>query len=318
MVSEGTAPQELPLESFSILPLSLTLKAVTAIKLPAYKGSTFRGAFGAAFKRATCVSKAKSCSECILKERCPYSYVFETPVPITSDRMRKYPYAPHPFVLVPPLEDRRNYSPGEQFEVFLTLICRGIDYLPYFLFAFGEMGKKGIGRGRGKFELVEARTTAGEAVYMDGTVRSPASVRWGDIIDGPPPAELTLKFLTPLRVRYRERLCSDLEFHVLIRSLLRRISLLSFFHCGQELKADFRGFITQAQNVRTVRNHLVWHDWLRYSHRQRAKLKFGGLMGEITFKGDFRPFWPFLRLGEWIHAGKGTSFGLGRYEIVSK
>ncbi|MDI7261613.1 MAG: CRISPR system precrRNA processing endoribonuclease RAMP protein Cas6, partial [Thermodesulfobacteriota bacterium] len=34
------------------------------------------------------------------------------------------------------------------------------------------------------------------------------------------------------------------------------------------------------------------------------------------FEGDFEPFMPFLLLGEFIHVGKGTSFGLGKYEIM--
>jgi len=41
----------------------------------------------------------------------------------------------------------------------------------------------------------------------------------------------------------------------------------------------------------------------------------GRFVGSITFEGDFEEFLPFLMLGEYIHVGKGTSFGLGKYEI---
>ena len=44
-------------------------------------------------------------------------------------------------------------------------------------------------------------------------------------------------------------------------------------------------------------------------------MKMGGFIGSITFEGDFEKFMPFLLLGEFIHVGKGTSFGLGKYKI---
>lgn len=301
---------------FPFLPLDLILRPTTSLKLPPYKGSTFRGAFGATFRRVVCVVRGKGCHDCLLRERCAYSYVFETPVPSDASRMRKYPYAPHPFVLVPPLEDRAEYGPGDVLKVSLTLIGRGIDYLPYFVYTFQEMGRTGIGKGRGKFQLWQATGPLGETIYRDGTLRLPRPLLWDDVHGGECSEEVTLRFLTPLRVKYRERLCSEIEFHILMRALLRRISLLSFFHCGRELELDFKEIIEKARGVQMTRTTLRWHDWLRYSHRQRAKLRMGGLMGEITFKGDLETFWPFLKLGQWVHVGKGTSFGLGKYEIL--
>ena len=46
-------------------------------------------------------------------------------------------------------------------------------------------------------------------------------------------------------------------------------------------------------------------------------MRMGGLVGSVTFEGKLAPFYPFLEAGEIIHAGKGTSFGLGRFRIVS-
>ena len=45
-------------------------------------------------------------------------------------------------------------------------------------------------------------------------------------------------------------------------------------------------------------------------------MKMGGLIGKISFKGNLEEFMPLIQLGEFIHAGKGTSFGLGRYELL--
>ncbi|HLF85610.1 MAG TPA: CRISPR system precrRNA processing endoribonuclease RAMP protein Cas6 [Nitrospiria bacterium] len=126
-----------------------------------------------------------------------------------------------------------------------------------------------------------------------------------------------MNFLTPTRIVVNEDLVVDLEFHHLIRSLLRRISTLSYFHCEKRLELDFKGMIERAQDVKAKKRDLSWYDWERYSARQDVRMKMGGILGSVTFSGDLAEFMPYLLLGEHLHVGKGTSFGLGKYEVVS-
>src|SRR4030043_1008597 len=91
---------------------SFNVKALEPIILPPYKGSTLRGGFGYAFKRLVCALKDRECPDCLLKEKCVYSYIFETPPPSDTKVMRKYRTAPHPFIIEPPPEKRRGYKPG--------------------------------------------------------------------------------------------------------------------------------------------------------------------------------------------------------------
>src|SRR4030042_4120219 len=98
---------------FQFAQFNFFLKALDCIHLPAYKGSTLRGGFGHAFKKIVCVNKEKICESCLLKQKCAYSYIFETPPPSDTSKMRKYPYAPHPFVITPPLEEKRTYREGD-------------------------------------------------------------------------------------------------------------------------------------------------------------------------------------------------------------
>jgi CRISPR-associated endoribonuclease Cas6 len=127
---------------------------------------------------------------------------------------------------------------------------------------------------------------------------------------------LTLNFLTPTRIIYDSGLALDLEFHILVRQLLRRLSMLYYFHCnGNTSEWDFKGMIEKAKEIKTVTRDLRWYDWERYSARQDAKLKMGGFVGEITFEGNIGPFMPLIEAGEVLHVGKGTGFGLGKYEI---
>jgi len=140
------------------------------------------------------------------------------------------------------------------------------------------------------------------------------------LVPEPPPAppRLTLEFVTPLRVKRGEHLVRPerFEFHDLFRNLLRRVSLLGYFHSGQELEADFRGLTQAARACPVLARDLHWREWTRYSSRQRTTLEMGGLVGSITLDGvAMGPFWPYLWLGQWTHAGKGTSMGLGRYHL---
>ena len=42
-----------------------------------------------------------------------------------------------------------------------------------------------------------------------------------------------------------------------------------------------------------------------------------GLVGTISFAGNLGAFLPVLRLGEYLHIGAGTAFGLGHYRLVT-
>jgi len=306
------------LSHFQLAKFTFLLKAQELINLPVYKGSTFRGAFGHTFRKIVCVLKKDDCSQCLLKEKCIYSYVFETPVPKNSEKMKKYPQSPHPFVIEPPLEDKRLYQKGDPICFNLTLIGKSIDYLPYFIYTFIELGKRGIGKGNGRYLLEEVRDLNGKVIFSseDNTLKNGYSIlQFDDITSQNNSGKISLSFLTPTRIKFDERLTLDLEFHVLIRNLLRRISLLSYFHCGEELNLNFREVIEMAKEVQTLSKNLRWHDWERYSNRQKTRMNMGGFMGEIAYEGDLDQFHLFLKLGEYIHLGKGSSFGLGKYEI---
>lgn len=308
----------------SLLRVRVTLRARDPLQIPPYKGSTLRGGFGSVFKETVCVVEHRDCARCLLRSRCAFPYVFDTPVPEDAARLRKYPAAPHPFVFLPPLEEKTLYRSGESLAFDLTLIGKGADFLPYFIYTFGRLGeRRGLGKGRGRFavETVSWLSPQGEeAVIYDGNSKTLRNVFRSVTVQDLPTLFalstlhfLTLHFVTPTRLVYAEALTAVPDFHVLIRVLLRRLSNLAYFHCGTELNLDFRGLIAAAEQIETVSSDLRWYDWERYSARQDARMKLGGFVGRATYQGDLQPFLPLLRLGEVVHVGKGTSFGLGKY-----
>lgn len=45
-------------------------------------------------------------------------------------------------------------------------------------------------------------------------------------------------------------------------------------------------------------------------------MRLGGFVGQVTYRGDFTTFLPYLVLGTYTHIGKGATFGLGGYQVV--
>jgi len=304
--------------------LDIVLQATEEVRLPVYKGAVLRGAFGSAFRGVACPFPGRECSGCLLRQQCVYSLVFETPRPENSAVMRKYETVPHPFLIEPPAGNAERPSgayeklaAGEKLEFVLVLLGPAVGYLPYFIYAFEEMAGRGLGPGRGKLELVAAEQSG--RVFYDGSSKSLKSPIETELLRLDQPrnrcSEMTIRLLTPLRIVREGRIAQSLDFHVLLRSLIRRIGLLSYFYSERPWEIDYRGLIARAEKVKTLNCNLRAFAWQRYSTRQEKLIDMDGLIGDATYAGDLSPFLPFLRIGEKVHIGKGTVFGLGKYEM---
>ena len=132
-----------------------------------------------------------------------------------------------------------------------------------------------------------------------------------------PPA-VRVRLLSPLRIKRRDHLvgAADFDFRAFMSALLRRVSMLTYFFSDTPLETDFAGLLRAAESVPVTRPELRWREWTRHSSRQNAKLQMGGLVGRFELAAPrIGPFWPLLWLGQWTHAGKGGSMGLGRYVL---
>ena len=313
-----------------------TLQPREPLHLPPYKGSVLRGGFGHVFKRTVCVQpRVKRCATCLLAETCAYAYLFETHPPPGSQVLRTHEAIPRPFVIRPPLDRRTEIPAGEPLTFGLVLVGQAVGYLPYFLVVFRELGEAGLGRlfdsaqgrRRGKYALREVRAVHplsgeerpvydGEALLGTGLeVTAEEVAAWAE---GLPSDRLTVRFLTPARLKHGGEFArEEVDFHVLVRALLRRLSSLSYFHCGERWETDYPGWVERAQRVEAVETHLSWVEWRRYSGRQAHRIKMGGLVGSVTYAGDLAPFRPLLALGMLAHVGKGAVFGNGLYTIAN-
>ncbi|HKG22393.1 MAG TPA: CRISPR system precrRNA processing endoribonuclease RAMP protein Cas6 [Blastocatellia bacterium] len=322
-------------------------------------------------KEAVCLMDHRDCQRCLVAERCIYPYLFETPVPSDVPQLRGQQHAPHPFILtsaLPPerkrapaaspalaaaqrlpdgreikvvrapagsreAESGQRIAPGGEVEFGLLLMGRAVEYLPYVVYAVSEMGRRGLGFERSRFELSEVMLVeeggAMRTIYSNDVKRiivpPGATKKLGELIDARLDAlmgkretgSIKLKFLTPARIRIEGDLQPGMSFQLLARNLLRRVSMLTAVHGGAQLELDYRGLIERAADVETRDARLRWWDWERYSNRQQTKMHMGGFVGDIEYSGEaVEEFLPLVAAGEILHVGSGTGFGLGRYEIV--
>jgi hypothetical protein len=286
--------------------------------LPFYKGSTFRGVFGHALRRVVCALKLKECTDCMLRESCLYSLVFENQGSDSRPGAKGVPSPPHPFVIEPPLDGKRRFSPGERFECTLILFGAANEKLPYFVYAFEKMGRIGIGgrvngdRGRFTLEQVEA---SGRVVYSEGERKIHKTNSLGTLslsVQESRASAVRVTLETPLRLKFESRLTAELPFHVLVRAMLRRVSSLFNTFGDGEPDLDYRGLVREAEAVLTKDSSLRWFDWERFSNRQNTRMFMGGIVGSVTFEGNLRNYLSLLELASEVHIGKQTTFGMGK------
>ena len=287
------------------------------VRLPDYPGSAWRGAFGHALKKTVCVVRNTPCHQCLLKHACAYSYVFETPPPINAGKMRKYTATPHPFVF------RFAAEPSvEGFSFDLNLFGHGQRFFPYIIHAMHAAGQDGVGGHRQPFSLtrIDAVDFQGQhtTVYQEAELRNqpPAQMPLVPAM----PGQIEITFQSPVRIKQEDKNLtgSHFSFGALFSALLRRISMISYFHTDTPLETNFAELTNAARTINFNSQDLHWYDWTRYSSRQHTEMQMGGLLGTISLnmKG-LDDFWPYLWLGQWTHVGKGTSMGMGAYTITS-
>jgi hypothetical protein len=306
--------------SLRITPLRFRLETLGPFRVPEYKGALFRGGFGQFFRDLVCVTRAPNCTGCPHLSACAFSLVFETPVqPESFTVLRKYPNAPHPFVMTPPLDARTAIAAGVELALDVTLIGRGVEYLPHFIHVIEAMGA--AGRYGGRFRLRSVVSPVDGAAVYDGAtrriLRPPPAWRGGN---DRPAGSIQLRFQTPLRMRTDGQYNTSPNFTQIAHALLRRLSLLGAIYGA--LHADdtdwLHRLMAQVDQVRTESAEFRVYRWDRMSGRQGRRVQMNGVIGSVRATGDLTDLVPWFRFGEWVHVGSGTSMGMGKYRMETE
>jgi len=339
-MSDALAANALPIGLFRF-----TIAPVQSLEVPAVnKGNMLRGGFGHAFRRLCCIPQCRDAKTCPLAASCPYKTLFEPSPPPGAARLSKNQDTPRPFIFRARLNSRTTYRPGEAFDFSLTLLGKAVDYLPYFVLAFRELAREGIGLNRAPCELERAEALTPENADFEA---APASLskdqviysREEDVFRQPAPFTLadwvrprllewtnanrriTISFLTPTYLKFREQAVLRPDFHHVFKRVRDRLNALCTFFGPGPIDADFKGLGEAAEKVQTVKCDVHWVERYRTSSRTHQRHELSGFVGSCTYEYPTDEsgisnlvLFKWILAGELLHVGRHTAWGNGSFK----
>ncbi len=292
-------------------------QTLAELKLHDYSGSLLRGAFGHALRALACVTQMQNCPSCMLYRQCSYPALFEPPAPLEST-FHNLNHMPAPYIIEPPTMGQAQLSKGASFCFNMVLIGAANTQLPLIIHAWEKALAKGLGKDYCKVKLqqviYEPRQAVEHIIYQAGQ---------GELAMQPdfqpmpltPVEQLKIQFATPLKILQNQQLLgNDMLAKDFLMALIRRYYLLQEFYAKDYHVPDFKALAKLAAQIQ-ARPDFKHYTWSRYSTRQQKKIALNGVIGSITLKGDLTPFLNMLNIGQWLHIGKNTTFGMGQYSV---
>lgn len=312
--------------TFQFYRFRFRFRAEGTLYFPPYKsGNIVRGAFGRIFRKLVCIPTCLDAVTCDVRTSCPYARVFE-PQAVRGEGPSGLADWPRPFVFRAAVLDGRTIREGDPFHFDVHIFDARDSALPYFVLAFAQLGREGLGPGRALAELTAvdqldltgatvSRVFDGERFQM-GELPEPCAVD----LNGTPSEQvdrIRVRFVTPTELKTEHRVAERPEFGILYGRLRDRISALRALYGAGPLEIDFRAVGERAALVRMTRCELKPTDVDRLSSRTGQRHPLGGFVGEAEYQGDLREFVPYLRLGKWVGVGRQTVWGKGEMELQS-
>lgn len=125
------------------------------------------------------------------------------------------------------------------------------------------------------------------------------------------PPRIRVRFTTPTEIKGVPASAPP-EFAILMARLRDRISALRSFYGAGPPAIDFKRFLDNAREVRSLGGEIVHFGGERRSSRTGQRHPLGGFMGHCDYAGDFRQYLPWLEVAEHACVGRQTVWGHGR------
>jgi hypothetical protein len=288
----------------------VTFEAGEPQRLSPMPTTSLHGALVAAIRRITCLAPAcRACVGCKVADRCDYVRLAEplgraAGVPGVSDR------APAPFALDPVRFDpHAKFIEMKEGQTWTAVVCLIGDWSPLhravMTVALELAAKTGLG--------IPRRSTPGRRkaqLTLVGVEEEPST-------DTPcPRGGAVVTLVSPLRLKERGKTAETVRAAGLLEASVRRANALSVLYgTGPILdrRWEDRPCDVHEANVALERVSVT-----RYSARQKTRMTWDGLVGELALVGDVQPWWPLLRFVEAVQVGSKTTFGFGKIRLGNR
>ena len=270
--------------------------------------------FPGRFREVTC-GRTGTCACCSEIHGCPWFTLLGQQLSTDPEAVRRHQKPPLPFVFAIPFFMPGVHQPDDQ-EVSLTLVGSAVNHAADFIRAFGRCFTEDQGGAvlHVTVDGVSSRGVYGERSWLritrrgdlvgDLRILAANDITGKSVFDK---ENVPVTFHTPFRQLREGRLLRTLDPSAFLRGVIRRVSSMVATYGGSEPDADFRELAELSRGIQLRQNALQFTPGIPPNR--------GGVQGSVHLSGDLAPFLPYLLLGEYLHAGKGASWGFGRYEL---
>lgn len=305
----------------------LRFRALTSIHLPDYAGSMLRGAFGHALMLLSGLEKEDIKARNSAYLYSPYAAVFEPVVNNGVGLLASIKEVAVPYVIEAPAHGSQSYQVGEILEFDMVLFGQALSHLSVIILAWRRALLHGLGREKNqKAELVEVlhcnpdnRSELATIYSEERPILQPHNTQIS-IPEFTGAQNVHLKFNTALRLQVNGKIAGldELSPALLLRNIVRRVSfILQLQQPETPLNLEVEQLNLLADSVGGDKD-LHLKRWTRRSNRQQHIMELNGWVGHWLLQGVSAELLPFVWLGQYLHVGKNTSFGLGGYEISQR
>ena len=317
------------LPQLRLMRLRFEMEIEADASLPPYKGDLLRRALLWHLGAIWCRQHNRCRNGCQSPHDCIFGTLLEPPLdPTWSEPIRRLmgTTPPPAYVLWDGQDRRRQVKAGDRLAFELVLIGQAAhQQLPAFIATTMVACERGMGRQRLKARLrrVEALTGPdGKAhpllingvwqgdVVQDLTLGYDDGQAWVERSapqETRPLTRLSLRYLSPVKIKMRGQFAREPHFPALARAVVRRLRILSEVHsAGEWSKAEYGPLLDLADEVQLEHHETTWISATRHSKRG-GRMPLEGFLGQAWYASpaDLRPLLPVLWLGQWVHVGKG-------------